>query len=295
MNSVFLTAAFKQWHFSGKRTVISQAKGFVAELFHRDRLLTTVAVLLLVGAVLMSLGAPFDTRTVTGLNPWIKPSKFAVSFAAYFLTLAWLLAYLPGPRRSVRLISGLSAAGILFEMPVLVGQAARGVGSHFNFSTYFDLSLSGLMGIGAFLQMGMLAWALALFCRKNDELPRLYLFGIRAGMALPLLGVIPAIAMLLLRQHNVGVPDGGPALPLFDWSTSGGDLRIAHFLGLHAIQVLPFLGFVLSQRSSPNVATSNATASRGLAIMVLATGLYGLVMLATFTQALAGLPLIAIG
>jgi hypothetical protein len=251
-----------------------------------SRVLVVAGFVSLAGTLPLLVLAALDQRLVGGQIAWIKPAKFCASSGVYFLTLAWLLSYLPGPQRAVLAISRWTAAAALLEVPILALQAARGVPSHFNTSTWFDGALFGAMGVGAFVQMGLLAWALRLFCTQIVELPRLHLAGIRAGIALLLVGIGPALLMIARGQHAVGVADGGPGLPVLHWSTQGGDLRIVHFLGLHALQILPLVGWLLSR-----LAGRLGQRSSRAAFMLLVTG-YALAMLGAFLQALFGLPLV---
>ncbi|HEY7976533.1 MAG TPA: hypothetical protein VID72_14385, partial [Ktedonobacterales bacterium] len=83
--------------------------------------------------------------------------------------------------------------------------------------------------------------------------------------------------------------DGGPGLPLLGWSTRGGDLRIPHFFGLHALQVLLALGWLLTTRR----ARSWLTTSQRLAL-VWTAGLGYLSVIGIFTwQALRGQSIVA--
>ena len=263
-------------------------KDAALKLYRRDPVLMTFGLFTALGTVVLSVPLAFDTREVLGLNPWIKPIKFSASFGLFFVTLGWLLSYLPGPSRQKSIISWVTGLCIFIEAPLITLQAGRGVTSHFNTDTLFDFVVYGVTGFGAFTQAAMVAWTLVLFCTRKVDLPRLPLAGVQAGLALWLVGILPAITMVAIGHHNVGIADGGPGLPLFNWSTLGGDLRIAHFLGLHAMQILPVAGFLLYR-------LQNTISPRGGQIaFTLLTAVYLMTVVGTFAQAMAGLPLIAL-
>ncbi len=188
-----------------------------------------------------------DRRLVTGALVWAKPLKFALSITAFCWTLGWLLADLPqAAQNAVRAISWGVAVSMLVEQGVIFLQAARGTTSHYNTRTALDGALFSVMGLFILVNTLMTVWALYLVWRHQPHGPVGYVLGMRLGLLLFLLGSVLGGAMIHNMQHTVGAPDGGPGLPGLGWSTRAGDLRIAHFLGMHALQVLPLLGWALS-------------------------------------------------
>jgi hypothetical protein len=86
--------------------------------------------------------------------------------------------------------------------------------------------------------------------------------------------------------HSVGTADGGPGLPVVGWSTVGGDLRIGHFVGLHALQALPLLGLLLTRYAG------GLTARTRVGLLRVAGGGYGGLTVLLTWQALRGQPLL---
>ena len=238
-----------------------------------------------VGLAVVALALlPFDHRLVTGAPAWMKPLKFALSGLAFTWTLAWLLADLPAPaQRAVRRLSGGVALSMTVEMAVIFTQAGRGVASHYNQSSPLNGLLFGLMGIFIMVNTALTIWAVYLAWRYWPHGPASYVWGLRLGLLVFLVGSALGGFMIHNQQHTVGAPDGGPGLPGLGWSTVAGDLRLAHFLGMHALQALPLLGWALS-RWRPRRAV--ALTWLGAAVYVAAVG--GLL-----AQALAGHPLLA--
>ena len=215
---------------------------------HRPLLAAGIAHFVMLLAVLVAMA--LDDRLILGINPWIKPSKFLVSVGIYLITAAWLVERVRGHVWARSVI----AWGILIvmsgEIVAILLQSARGTTSHFNVATLFDAMVFQTMGVLILINTMLVAWLLVLFYRSPEPMPRALLTGIRLGLLLFIIGGLEGGMMVGYNGHSIGVHDGGPGLPFVNWSTEGGDLRIAHFAGLHALQVLPILGWFLS-RTSP--------------------------------------------
>jgi hypothetical protein len=161
------------------------------------------------------------------------------------------------------------------EMAYIVFRAARAEASHFNLTTIFTKVAYGLMGLGALVLVLTAAWIGYVIWRNRDGL----LWREAAGLGLMLSTVLTLPVAFYLSSNAGGHWVGGEAsdatgLRVFLWSTTGGDLRIPHFVALHAMQGVPFAAL---------------SGSRGV---VLVTALaFVLLTGALFAQAALGIPL----
>jgi len=233
----------------------------------------------------MLVGSPFDSRLVMGINPWIKPIKFAISITIYVWTVAWLVEYLRVPSWAKGIISWGISISMLTEIACIGAQAARGTTSHYNVNTPLDASIFAIMGSMIALNSVLALLLLIGFLTGRYHLPRPYLWGIRSGLVIFLAASGVGGMMIARGAHSVGVKDGGPGLPIVNWSTKGGDLRAAHFVGLHALQVLPIVAFLISRRRSWTISQKT--------ICVLSfSGAYALLVTVLYFRAIHGLPLL---
>ncbi|MEV6489198.1 hypothetical protein AB0M20_11305 [Actinoplanes sp. NPDC051633] len=212
-------------------------------------LVAAMAVLTVVTAV-----ATFtDDRVLLGAPIWLKPFKFSVSFTLYAATLAWMLSLLPRRSRAAEWSAVFLVGGLLVEIAVIAGQVIRGQASHFNESTPLNAALYDAMAAASgVLFIGQFVIAVAVLRARIAN--RVVATGIRMGLGAALAGMLVAVPMTMQVQsddvtgaHTIGAPDGGPGLPVVGWSTVAGDLRIGHFVGLHAMQALPILAMLLGR------------------------------------------------
>jgi hypothetical protein len=234
------------------------AREFFVRSRERSRILWQTGVVQLVLLALELPGLFLDHRTVSGINPWIKPIKFDISIAVYSWTMAWILAQLAIP--FARRIANRIALCMLAEIAVITIQAVRGVKSHFNTSTPFDFAMFGVMGLFiVYNTYLMVRVTVEYFTAELLSLPQVLQRGIQLGLIFGLLGSMAGAVMVGHGAHAVGVSDGGTGLPFLNWSTRGGDLRITHFLGLHGLQFMLIAGYLLS---APKLPLSTQTRTR---------------------------------
>lgn len=213
-----------------------------------DRPLFIAALANLAVLAVVLLAMPFDSRLILGINPWIKPAKFLISVAIYFVTIGWMATRVAGHAHAVSVIKWTVLVALCVDNLLVSLQAFRGTTSHFNIATLFDAAVFNAMGVFIAFNTLAVAWLLALFLRSPQPMPPALLSGIRLGLLLLIIGGLEGGLMVGGMGHTVGAKDGGPGLPFVNWSVEAGDLRAAHFVGLHALQVLPMLGWLLSRR-----------------------------------------------
>lgn len=267
--------------------------------WHRP-LLALTALSVVMGVICVG-GLLFDDRVLTGAPIWMKPFKFSVSIAIYAFTIAWMLTLLRFRRLGWWLGTIISVL-LGGELALIVLQVIRGTTSHFNYTTPFDATLFTTMAgmIVALWVANLAIGVLLLFQRLED---RSLAWSLRLGTLVALVGMAVAFFMPqptpeqeaifdsggtspIVGAHSVGVPDGGPGLPIVGWSTVGGDLRIAHFLGIHALQAIPLLAFALILLARRYRVLDSGSVRTGLVVVAGLTYL-GLVVLTTW-QALRG-------
>jgi hypothetical protein len=263
-----------------------------------DRMRQVAAPLYWTGLALLILSLPtlaltlLDSRQLQGVSVWLKPFKFQISTGVYLLTLSLFMVWLPAQalatKKSLYVVWGAVISG-LFEVAYITVQGSLGLASHYNLTSRFFANMYTLMGIGAVVLASASLVLGILIARSRDcKLPAALKLAIALGLILTfVLGTGFGGYLSAQRAgHWVGgvLSDSG-GLPLVKWSRSGGDLRVAHFFGIHAMHFVPAFAFAIQ--------LSGTTQNRAVrAVWVFAIAFSGFCTW-TFVQALRGLPFFA--
>jgi len=283
--------------------IYRQSRHLFARRMAINRPLALIICMMFVILFAALVGLIVDPRVITGAPAWLKPLKFAVSISIYSATFIWLLSFVQGHRRITGIVAWVTTAGLLIEMALIVVQVVRGTTSHFNISTPFDGAVWSIMGV-SIVGIWTANLILGIVLLRQRFADPAFGWALRFGVFISLIGMgvaffmtTPTAAQLTAAKagnglpisgaHSVGVADGGPGIPILGWSTVGGDLRAPHFVGLHALQLLPLFGWLVG-RYGKKLETGTRKALIGIAGL----GYLGLVGLLTW-QALRGQSIVA--
>lgn len=263
--------------------------------WHRPLLALAVAMAVL---AVVSVAARFvDPVEISGVNGWDKPLKFAVSTVIYCVTWSWLIGQLDRGRRVASAAGLVITVMFVIEIGIIVGAAAAGTTSHFNVSSPLATVLWAAMAVSiTVLWVATLVVAVILFRSRLGDAART--LAIRSGAVISLVGLglgflmtSPTAQQLadfrgIAGAHTVGIADGGPGIPILGWSTVAGDLRIPHFIGMHALQGIP-LALIAIELLSRRVIALRDVRVRARLVIAAAAGYAAMVALVTW-QALRG-------
>ena len=269
--------------------------------WHASPPLTAVGLLMLVVAVASLVGIVVDPRLITGAPAWLKPFKFAISSAIYCLTLAWIFRWLPDRPRVRRVVGWTTAIVFVLEVAIIDAQAWRGTTSHFNTATTLDGVLFSVMGIAILVQT-LVSVAVDVALWRQQFADRALGWALRVGMTMTIVGAMTGSLMTrptsdqlakaraggglpIVGAHTVGAADGGPGVPVTGWSREHGDLRVPHFIGLHAVQALALIAVGLRRWRRPEVVRVRAVFA--------AAASYALLFLLLLWEALRGQSVVA--
>ncbi|WP_317129157.1 hypothetical protein [Arundinibacter roseus] len=248
---------------------------FITQLKTRNETLWYYGLICLIFSIACLVLTKLTHTQVNQVNAWYKPFKFAFSTFLFSWAMAWYCFYLPN--FNIRLFNWTVIVLLGFEIIYIAIQAGRGQLSHFNISTPLYSAMYTFMALAATIVTLYTAYVGLLFFRHDfPALPSYYVWGIRLGIFIFVIFSFQGFVMGSKMTHTIGGADGSPGLPLVHWSTTFGDPRIAHFVGMHALQILPFAAFYLLK-------------SKKMTILI--SVVYLLLAVFTLVQAMQGKPL----
>ena len=283
------TSSFQPSRFSAN---LPEVLHLAARMQAGSPALYVVGIAMLLMAAMTLVLAWLDPRLFQGVSTWAKPLKFQLSTGVYLLTLAWFMAWLPDDKRHTRLgryvVFSAVSAGI-FEVAYITWQGAFGLASHYNYAPGFYSTMYTLMGVGAvILTTASLALAVLIARSPAYALPRAIKHAVVLGLVLTfVLGTGFGSYLGAQRTgHWVGgaLTDAG-GLPLLNWTRTGGDLRVAHFFGIHAMHFVPAIAALAAAARLPG--------ARHIASAWLVAASFSGLTVWTFVQAAQGKPFLS--
>jgi hypothetical protein len=229
------------------------------------------------------LYTPYNDIEVLGINATVKPMKFALSIWIYSWTMALILNYVNDIRK-IKIYSRVAVVCMVFEQLAITSQALKGELSHFNKSNTYGIILFSLMGVFILTITLWTAYIAYIFIKqKTYDLNPAIVLSVKIGLIYFIVFSLFGGYISSLPGHTVGAADGGKGLLFLNWSTLFGDLRVAHFFGIHSLQIIPLFAIVTAKYFEDR---------KSLIAIKLFSTMYLIFVLTILIQSLLGLPFI---
>jgi hypothetical protein len=210
-----------------------------------SKVLVSYGVLMLMALMLTYMVSLNDDRLIRDVGIWVKPMKFMAATALFALTTVWVLKVANSNLdQSVVFvwIAALLISTSLFEVVYISYQASQGAASHYNVGDPFHAFMFGLMAIAAVGLTASQAWlALEIWKEQRGAAMSVETLGVIIGLSLTF--VLSTISGFMLGGNQ---PPAGQGMPIVGWHLYK-DIRPAHFLGVHAQQLIPLWGLIVAK------------------------------------------------
>jgi hypothetical protein len=225
----------------GLRSAMRESlRGYRRQAAPYQRFLYWLAVGFLLSAAVHGVAFLLGGRAWDGPTSWRKPMLFSFSFAAVSASVAWVMTFLPKRAKLGWTLTLVFAGASVGETALIAMQAWRATASHFNDRTPFDAAVFAAMG---FLIVGVAAVivVLAIWSFASLRAPTSLAWAIRLGLILVIAG--QAIGGIILGE-GLRQQEAGPVSSPVQFGETG-VMNVPHALAIHALQVLPVLGWLL--------------------------------------------------
>ena len=227
-------------------------KDFLLELKFRNETLFSFGMVCLVFALIFLAMTRISQTQLYQVNAWYKPFKFAFSTFLFAWAMAWYCFYLPS--FNVQLFNWVVIILLGFEIVYITLKASQGQPSHYNNGSAFHSLMFSMMALAATGVTLYTAYiGLLFFTQDIPNLQPHYLWGIRLGILIFVIFAFEGFLMGGRMSHTVGLENDNSNLFIVGWSRKVGDLRISHFIGMHALQLIPLISFYILKNTKTTV------------------------------------------
>ena len=210
-----------------------------------SKFLVSYGLIMLLALVICYVWSLSDHRLIREVGVWVKPMKFMLSTALFALTTVWVLKVAHSDLDQMPVypwIVALLVLTSLFEVVYISYQASQASASHYNVSDPFHafmFSVMAVAAVGLTVSQAWLAWEIWQE-QKGADL-RVETLGVILGLTMTF--VFSTISGFMLGGNQ---PPSGQGIPIVGWHLYK-DIRPAHFLGVHAQQLIPLWGLIAAK------------------------------------------------